>query len=250
MSFIEFVPIVVTVTLFPTMLALMALGERIARRSEPSQSGPIEAAVLALLGLLLGFQFAGASSRLDSRRHIVVKEANAIGTAYLRLDLLPSDDQPQLRDLFRKYITLRIQMVSTQRLDDGVALDAASRAMQPEIWAKAIVACRKDPSPATRTLVLAALNDMFDVTTERATASRTHTPLATVALLIGVALTSAFLVGRSTSGLPRSWTMRALFAVVVIGTMYVTMDMEFPRIGLIQVGAADEAMTATLRGME
>src|SRR5580704_18609470 len=59
-------------------------------------TGTIDAAVFALLGLLLGFSFAGAMSRFEARRELIVREANAIGTAYLRIDMLPSDDQPQI----------------------------------------------------------------------------------------------------------------------------------------------------------
>src|SRR5271168_4292723 len=57
-------------------------------------TGTIDAAVFALLGLLLGFSFAGAMSRFEARRELIVREANAIGTAYLRIDMLPSNDQP------------------------------------------------------------------------------------------------------------------------------------------------------------
>ncbi|MCE9565581.1 MAG: DUF4239 domain-containing protein [Planctomycetes bacterium] len=250
MSPVEFIPIVIAIVLLPAMLGLMVVGERIAKRTRPAQAAPIDGAILALLGLLLGFQFAGATTRLETRRQIVVKEANAIGTAYLRIDLLPADDQPQMRDLFRTYTTLRIRMVEADRLEHAHAADAESRKLQSQIWSKAIAACRKDPSPATQTLVISSLNDMFDVTTERIVASRTHTPLVIVALLFGVTLASAFLIGYSTIGLQHSWILRGLFATVIVGTLYVTLDMEFPRVGLIRVGAADDAMIDTRRGMD
>jgi len=250
MSFIEFIPILVAIALLPIMLGLMALGERIARRTRTALAVPSDSAVLALLGLLLGFQFAGAANRLETRRQIVVKEANAIGTAYLRIDLLPADEQPQMRELFRTYTSLRIKMVESGRLEHARALDAESRKIQSQIWTKSIVASRKDPSPATQTLVLASLNDMFDVTTERFVAAHTHTPLVIVALLFGVTMASAFLVGYTTSGAQHSWTLRGLFVMVIVGTMYVTLDMEFPRVGLIRVGAADDAMIDTRHGMD
>ena len=66
--------------------------------------GAIEASVFALLCLLLGFSFAGGTSRLDSRRQLIVEEANAIGTAYLRLDLLVTEGQLEMRHLFREYL--------------------------------------------------------------------------------------------------------------------------------------------------
>src|SRR5512139_1750487 len=81
------------------------------RRQEedaPSEvSGPIIGAVFALLGLLIAFTFSGAYSRFDARRQLIVQEANAIGTAYLRVDLLPAETQAPLRESFREYTATR-----------------------------------------------------------------------------------------------------------------------------------------------
>ena len=76
----------------------------------------MEAAVFALLGLLLGFSFAGGTSRLDARRQLIVQEANAIGTAYLRLNLLPSTEQPEMRRLFREYVDARLHVMSFSQM--------------------------------------------------------------------------------------------------------------------------------------
>ena len=90
------------------MLALFEVG-RIGKRGLARDSdgvakgtGPAEAAVFGLLGLLLAFTFSGAASRFEARRHLITEEANAIGTAYLRIDLLPRDTQPEMRQLFRR----------------------------------------------------------------------------------------------------------------------------------------------------
>jgi hypothetical protein len=110
MSPLVLVPAAISVGLFLGMLACLEIGYRIGRRAAPTDPNAyeglsaIEAAIFALLGLLLGFAFAGAVSRLDARRQLIVQEANAIGTAYLRLDLLPPSDQPDLRRLFRDYL--------------------------------------------------------------------------------------------------------------------------------------------------
>jgi len=65
-------------------------------------AGAVEGSVFGLLGLLIAFTFSGAAFRFDARRQLAVEETNAIGTAYLRLDLLPADKQPALRDSFRR----------------------------------------------------------------------------------------------------------------------------------------------------
>src|SRR4051812_17544276 len=98
------------------MLILIDLGYRLGRRrrslhsdsaSEPG--GAADAAVFGLLGLTLAFTFSGASDRLTVRRAQIVQEANAIGTAYLRIDLLPAGAQPPIRALFRQYLETRIE---------------------------------------------------------------------------------------------------------------------------------------------
>jgi hypothetical protein len=104
------------VGLFLGMLILFDVGWRIgiARLTRDSEGvakggGAVEAAVFALLGLLLAFTFSGAASRFEARRPLITEEANAIGTAYLRVDLLPDDAQPEMRQLFRHYLDTRLE---------------------------------------------------------------------------------------------------------------------------------------------
>src|SRR6187399_822560 len=101
--------------LFAGMLAAMEAGRRIGvrrRARDPEGAeiglGTINGAVFGLMGLLIAFTFSGAASRFDKRRELVVQEANNIGTAYLRLDLLPASAQPALRERFRRYVDARI----------------------------------------------------------------------------------------------------------------------------------------------
>src|SRR5512142_402713 len=96
--------------LFVGMIGLLELGRRLGRRRQAKDEeraraglGAVEGAVFALLGLLIAFTFSGAASRFDARRELIVREANAIGTAWLRLSLLPAHAQPGLRDMFRRY---------------------------------------------------------------------------------------------------------------------------------------------------
>lgn len=101
-------------SLFFGMLICSEVGRRIgiaklARDSEglTKGAGAAEGAVFGLLGLLIAFTFSGAASRFEGRRHLVTSEANAIGTAYLRPDLLPGDAQPEIKGLFRRYLDAR-----------------------------------------------------------------------------------------------------------------------------------------------
>ena len=106
-----------TFGLFLGMLLFLEIGRRIAVRRVREDTGAagegvgaVDGAVFALLGLLIAFTFSGASSRFDTRRQLIVEETNDIGTAYLRLDLLPADLQPALRDSFRRYLDARIEV--------------------------------------------------------------------------------------------------------------------------------------------
>lgn len=109
--------IAVSISLFVGILICLEIGYRLGRRSSQKYSaaahegiGVIEAAVFARLGLLLGFSFPGGTSRLETKRQLVVQEANAISTAYVRLDELPLNEQPEMRRLFREYLDGRLSV--------------------------------------------------------------------------------------------------------------------------------------------
>jgi hypothetical protein len=128
--------------LFLGMMALMEVGRRIGLRRlarDPDGAragvGAIEGAIFGLLGLLLAFSFSGGAGRFDSRRQLIVEEANAIGTAYLRLNLLSPDNCAPLQDLFRQYVDARLE--AYRKLPDIQAvLDGLGKAqsLQNQIW--------------------------------------------------------------------------------------------------------------------
>jgi hypothetical protein len=239
-----------TVTLVGT-LSCLELGYRwghysIAKTPELAHEGigAVEAAVFALLGLLLGFSFAGATSRLDSRRHLIVEEANAIGTAYLRLDLLPLSSQSELRQLFRRYLDARLSAYA--RLPDASAaaeeLERAAQ-VQQEIWSGAVTVTREDSSKESGRLLLPAINEMIDITTARTIALQTHLPGLIVGLLVCVALLSGLLAGYAMAKrMSRSWLHMLLYSTVLAVTIYAVLDLDHPRFGLIRLDAADRAL--------
>ena len=236
---------------FVGLIACLEIGFRLGHSRSQShgdslQEGvsTIEAAVFALLGLLLAFSFSGATSRLDSRRDLIVKEANAISTAYLRLDLLPPAEQASLRQQFRVYLDARLKAYDT--LPDIAAAErefTRSNAIQQEIWKQAVTASRTDTSHNSTRLLLPALNEMIDVTTSRSIGLRTHLPSLVLILLLCVALLSGLLAGYAMAKRQqRSWLHMLVYAAIVSVTIYTVLDLDSPRSGLIRLDAADQAM--------
>jgi len=246
--------------LFVGILAALALGRWIGKRTIARYgpltlptTGSLETAVFALLGLIIAFTFSGALSRFDTRRAQVVDEANAMGTAYLRIDLVPASAQPKLREAFRNYVDARIE--TYRRLPDIAAARLAlahSQELQGEIWSQAIAAVRTpgSPSPA-ELLVLPAMNEMFNFTTARAAASQIHPPVIVYAMLIGLALASALLAGYQTAGEKAyDWVHQLGFAAIVAFTVYVVLDIEYPRLGFVRMDAIDQLLVNVRQGMK
>ena len=246
--------------LFVLMLGASEIGRRIGmarltRHTDGLARGgaSADAATFALLGLLIAFTFSGAASRFQDRRDLIADEANAIGTAYLRVDLLPSDVQPPLRNLFRRYADVRLTVYS-QALDAAAteARLAEGAQLQAEIWQIASQAVQREGVPtSTSTLALGALNEMIDVTSTREMATRSHPPLVVFLLLVGISLLCSVLIGYGTSqNSARSWLHTVTFAAIISLTVYVIIDLEFPRVGLIRVDAADEVLVKVRDGMQ
>ena len=245
------------IALFVGILAAMELGRRLGKRQlaspdgGPAGFGAVEGAVFGLLGLLLAFTFSGAAARFDDRRHLIREEANAIGTAWLRLDVLPAEARARLQQSFRLYLDSRISTYKqADRLERAMAEYARSTALQGEIWSQAGAGCRQaDASPGACVLLLPALNEMIDITTTRLAAGRLHPPDAIFALLAGLALAAALMGGHATAAKARSWMHALGFAIAMALTIYVIFDLEFPRRGYIRVDEADALMIELRQGM-
>jgi len=252
------IALLVAIGLFFGMLACIELGRRIGLaglKFEPDTAkglGAVEGAVFALLGLLIAFTFSGAATRFEARRHLIGQEANAIGTAYLRISILPEKSQSEIRELFRRYLDLRIttyRNMENQAKTDAQLADAA--VLQNAIWSKAVFACRSPDAPASASmLMLPALNDMIDITTTRVVATRNHPPRIIFMLLGGLSLCSALLAGFGMSCRGRSWLHVVAFAAIISLTVYVILDLEYPRMGLIRIDTADKVLVELRQGMK
>lgn len=236
---------------FAGSLGCWELGRRLALRrlarageGDAQGMGAVEGAVFGLMGLLLAFSFSGAMTRWDARRAQIVEETNDIGTAWLRLELLPAAARSELRELFRRYLDSRLE---TYRLipdmDAARAEVARSAALQQEIWTKAVAACSTPEGERARILLLPALNAMIDITTVRTVAAMTHPPEVINAILILLVLLSALLVGSvMTRAHSIAWAHVLSFAFAMSVAIYLILDLEYPRHGLIRIDALDQIL--------
>ena len=238
---------------------LLEVGRRISRRRESCDGeaahiglGVVEGAVFSLLGLLIAFTFSGAATRFDGRRQMVTEEANDIGTAYLRINLLPDQAQPAVRQMFRTYVDSRLKTYRVlPDLDASYAELAHSKKIQDEIWAYSVEQCGESVSPACNMLFLPALNTMFDIVTTRAEASKIHPPPIIFVMIIVLALGAALLAGYGMGGSKaRSWLHILGFASVMALTVYVIIDIEYPRTGLISVADSDQVIVEVRESMK
>jgi len=246
------------VGLFAGIILCLMLGRRIGRRALAhtgeisSNIGSLETAVFALMGLLIAFTFSGAAQRFDQRRVMVVDEANAIGTAWLRVDLVPAPAQPAIRDSMRAYVDARID--AYRKLPDVQAARAEivrSNKLQSEIWKQAVAAVQlPEAKPAAEMLLMPALNQMFDIASSRVAATQIHPHYAIFAMLMGLALAAALLAGYQSAGNKGSdWVHKTSFATIISLTVYVILDLEYPRLGWIRLDAIDELLIAVRAGM-
>jgi hypothetical protein len=239
------------------MLVTQEVGRRIGRRRVRHEgddftagTGVVDGAVFALLGLLIAFTFSSAASRFDDRRQLIVEEANHIGTAYLRLDLLPPDAATHLRASFREYLDTRL--ATYRAMPDMVAVRAGlarTAQQQQQIWSDALAASA-NAQPATM-LLAPALNNMFDITTTRTRAAMTHPPMAIYWLLYALALLGGALAGYATATTKtRDWMHMTVFAITLAGAVYVILDLEYPRLGLIRIDDFDAPLIELRESMK
>jgi hypothetical protein len=217
---------------------LAGAGARARRKEQVTADlGPIQGAVLGLLGLLLAFTYSLAASRQDARRGLVVREANAIGTAYLRAGLLPEPRLGELRAILRQYLDSRIAPDEVAR--DPVKLAETVRRSErilQTLWPAASRNIEGRPPTVLDSLMFQALNEVIDLHTERLAAYEYRVPQIILWLLFAVAAMAMAMTGFG-GGLSgrRSLFFTSMLAVMVAAVIMVILDLDNPRRGFIRV---------------
>ena len=233
------------IAVFIALLLLIAEGGfRLGHRLRPrvteavkSQISSIQAAILALFGLLLAFTMSMAVSRYDARKQLVVEEANAIGTTYLRAQLLPQPHRAEISRLLRDYVDVRLQFFDAGADQERIQqVNDATGRFHRQLWAGATALGELDPRAVTTGLFIQSLNEVIDLPTKRLAALENRVPEVVMLLLFAGAICSLGLIGCS-HGLEdqRNLVMSVLFALLISLVILVIIDLDRPRRGLIQV---------------
>jgi len=205
--------------------------------AEGGQVGVIQAALLGLLGLLLAFSFAAAGARFLERQDLIVQEANAIGTSYLRADLLAEPHRTELRSALKRYTEHRIQATAGPSGTSDPAIAAEVEVLHARIWSAAIAGVRNNPDLALS--VLPPLNDVIDLHSTRVAAVRKHIPGVVFGLLLVCSALSIAMIGYGcgTAGRRRA-PLTVSLTLIVAASLWITFDLDHPRRGLLQLSDA------------
>jgi hypothetical protein len=225
------------------MAAASEVGFRLGRRpakqtpeNTKSQLLTVEAGVLGVLGLLLAFTMSMAVTRFEVRKQLVLEEANAIGNAYLRAQLLPPPEAKELADLLRAYTDVRVPQKESRGYEQIIAMRQQSAPLQDAFWQRAAAYGQKDPNPVRSGLLLQSLNDVIDLDAARWMALLNHVPETVIYVIAMVALLALMVVGFTFGvGGRRQLFSTCVLSLSITLVLAVIVDLDRPRGGLIRV---------------
>lgn len=234
--------------LFTALMLAVETGYRIGRwrramasEALKSQTSAIQASLLGVLALMLGFTFSLSMQRYESRSQAVIVEANAIGTTYLRTALLAESQRARAQALMREYLALRIEagQLDMATPQSRQMLVQRSNQVLEALWALAADAARADPNPVTSGLFVQSLNETIDAFGERDAALARHVPELVLWLLFCTFLMTASLLGygAGVAGYRATFATFVLMALIVL-LVFIIIDLDRPRRGLIHVDQA------------
>ncbi len=237
--------VLIAAILFASMIVAVQAGYRVARRrrtpageADKAHVGAIQASLLGVLALLLGFTFSLSLQRFDNRSDAVVDEANAIGTTWLRAELLPEAVRGPVRQRLGHYVDLRVRTGAVTMVDEAERADLLARCQGDldELWSLAVQAAAEDANPVRTGLFIQALNEMIDSFGRRDAALNRHVPEIVLFVLYGTFLMTGIIMGYAAghAGHRPSVVAHVMIALIVM-VVFIIIDLDRPRRGLIEV---------------
>jgi hypothetical protein len=203
---------------------------------------------LTLLGLIIGFSFSMAIIRYDQRKNYEEAEANAIGTEYVRVDLLPNAEAAaKIRSLLSNYTDDRILFYTTRDPSELERVNAHTAQLQNELWATLVPSANAQPTPVVA-LAVAGMNDVLNSQGYTQAAWWNRIPIAAWILMAAIAICCSTLVGYgSHNRLKGSSALVFILPVIVSIAFLLIADIDSPRGGLIRVKPQNlHALAATM----
>jgi hypothetical protein len=201
---------------------------------EREDLGVVEAASLTLLGLIIGFSFSMAVSRYDQRKNCEEAEANAIGTEYLRADLLPPADAARVRALLRNYLDQRILFFKTHDDRQLQQINAATAQLQTDLWSAVRAPAAAQPI-GVAVLAISGMNDVFNSQGYTQAAWWNRIPTAAWGLMAAIAICCNLLIGYGAHRNKAKTILILVLPLVVSISFFLIADIDSPRGGIIQV---------------
>jgi hypothetical protein len=230
-------PLLVFATSFIVLCLSAFVGDFIRKRRRPLEDderqdlGVVQGAAVTLLSLLIGFSFSMAISRYEQRKSFEEAEANAIGTEYVRADMLPAADAAKVRELLIRYLDQRVLFYTTQDAQLLQQINASTAQLQNELWSGVQACAKSHPSPMMA-LAVSGMNDVLNSQGYTQAAWWNRIPFEAWVLLEGIAVGCNLLIGYGTH---RTSALFIVLPLAVSVSFFLIADIDSPRGGVIRV---------------
>jgi hypothetical protein len=203
--------------------------------------GPVEGSLLGLLALLLSFTFSLAAGKNDTRRKVIVEEANNISTAILRCDMYPDSTRKEFHGYFKDYVDARIAYynagIGNDKLNSSLQLAST---ISGKIWSRVTSLSQQNENVLRSQQMIPALNAMMDITTTRDAERNAHVPESILWMLFLLTLAGSFITGYGSKSKRFSKIIVGCFALMTVMTIYLILDLDRPRRGIINMDNTHE----------
>jgi protein-S-isoprenylcysteine O-methyltransferase Ste14 len=233
-------PILVFLLTFVLLLASSNVGKALRSRQgdlndeEHDDLGMILGSTLTLLGLIIGFSFSMAISRYDQRKNYEEAEANAIGTEYVRADLLPAATAEKVRGLLRSYVAERVLFYKARGREELQRVNERTAQLQADLW-KAVAEQANGDQSAMKTLAVAGMNDVLNSQGYTQAAWWNRIPTAAWGLMWVIAIFCNTMLGYYVQPTNKHWVRLTVMPLIVAVSFLLIADIDSPRWGIIRV---------------
>jgi hypothetical protein len=247
-------PLLIFVLSFVGLWLSASIGAVIGRRHRDVEErvredfGVILAATLTLLGLIIGFSFSMATSRYDQRKNLEEAEANAIGTEFVRADLLPATDAAKVRALLVTYLDQRVLFYTTRDDQQLRQINTKTAQLQTDLWSTVKTPAMAQPTPVIA-LAVAGMNDVLNSQGYTQAAWWNRIPHAAWGLMAAIAICCNLLVGYGAHNAKTEAHLLLVLPLVVALSFFLIADIDSPRGGVIRVSPQNlHSLAVSLQG--